>query len=246
MQQKHAFIFALLLTLLVASNIYLITNLNKPERKTVLITRVIDGDTLEIENGETIRLLNINTPEKGISGFEGAKQFLVQFENKTVEIEKVGSGKYGRVLARIYTPNYLNLEIIQKGLGTKFLVDNSELELFSKAEKSAIESSLGIWKKSQYFNCFKSEIDSKEEVISIKNTCGDISLANWIISDESRKEYKFPDISFAEINPHTSEGENNETDLFWNSKTNVWNNDRDSLYMFDSERRLAHYESYGY
>ena len=246
MQQKHAFILALLLTLLIASDVYLFSHLNKAERKTVLITRGIDGDTFEIEKGEVIRLLNINTPEKGISGFEEAKQFLVQFENKTVEIEKVGSGKYGRTLARIYSPNYLNLEIIQKGLGTKFLVEKSELKLFSKAEKSAIESGLGIWKKSQYFNCFKSEIDSKEEVISIKSICGNINFENWVITDESRKEYKFPDLSFIEINLHTSEGENNETDLFWNSKTSVWNNDRDSLYIFDSERRLAHYESYGY
>jgi endonuclease YncB( thermonuclease family) len=35
-----------------------------------LVTRVVDGDTLELGNGETVRLVGIDTPEVGECGFE--------------------------------------------------------------------------------------------------------------------------------------------------------------------------------
>lgn len=37
---------------------------------TFLVTRVVDGDTLELGNGETVRLVGIDTPEVGECGFE--------------------------------------------------------------------------------------------------------------------------------------------------------------------------------
>ena len=37
--------------------------LEEPEKDTFLVTRVIDGDTIEIETGERVRLTCIDTPE---------------------------------------------------------------------------------------------------------------------------------------------------------------------------------------
>jgi len=45
---------------------------------------------------------------------------------------------------------------------------------------------------------------------------------------------------------HSGSGIDNSTDLFWNLNSAVWNNDRDSLYLFDSDGRIVHYETYGY
>ena len=36
--------------------------------RTFLVSRVIDGDTLELANGETVRLVGIDTPEQGVCG----------------------------------------------------------------------------------------------------------------------------------------------------------------------------------
>jgi len=246
MKKKHALILALLITLLIASNVYLVSLFDKPTKETATISRVIDGDTLETTEGERLRLININTPEKSEKGYEEAIQFIFFLENRTVEIEILGLDRYQRTLVRVFTPEYLNIEIVKRGLAKKFLVHESELSEFEEAEEFAIENSLGIWEHSVYFNCLNSKLDPEEEIATIINTCEDINFKNFIITDESRKRYKFPSINLGEVNLHSQEGKNNETDLFWNLKQNVWNNDRDTLYIFDAEGKIAHYESYGY
>lgn len=40
----------------------------------VKVTRVIDGDTIEMEDGQKVRLLGIDTPERGCPGFQEAKK----------------------------------------------------------------------------------------------------------------------------------------------------------------------------
>lgn len=246
MEKKYAFFFALTITLLIAINFYLFSNQFSPLREEAKILRIIDGDTLELEDGRIIRFLNINAPEKNIPGSELATEFLKPYENGTVELEITGTDKYDRTLARIYAPEYLNLELVKEGFAVKFLVEESEIKEFAEAEKRAIESSLGIWKKSQYYGCFKSSIDKIEETASILNKCNKINIASWALKDESRKIYTFPPIELGTITIHTGQGEDNSTDLFWNSKTSVWNNDRDTLYLYDKDWQIIDYETYGY
>ncbi len=248
MDKKHAFFFALTITLLIAINISLIKLQFSPEkeREQAIIKRIIDGDTIELEDNRKIRLLNINTPEKNIPGSELATNYLKQYENKTIELEITGTDKYSRILARLYVPEYLNLELVKKGMAVKFLVNKEERKLFAEAEKRAIDSSQGIWKKSFYYNCFQSKINSKEEVVTVTNNCNNLNIASWVLKDESRKLYHFNNMEIGRVNLHTKEGEDNEADLFWNSKTDVWNNDRDTLYLFDKNWNIAHYNSYGY
>lgn len=243
MKRKYAFLLSLLITLLIASNIILLNSWD--EKRKVFVTQVIDGDTFKAGE-ETFRLLNINAPELSERGYQEAKDFLSSIENKEVRIEETSTDKYGRTLVRVYTPEYLNLEIIKRGLATKFLVHESETSKFAEAEKKAVQSGRGIWKRSSKFGCFETKILEKKEIVKIKSLCGKIQMQNFILADESRKRYKFPKIFLTEVNLHTAHGIDNETDLFWNNQGNIWNNDRDTLYLFDSEGLLAHYYSYGY
>jgi len=239
-----------MITGLLISNFYLFSDkiTGNAAREQARVGRVIDGDTLKLEDGRTIRLLNINSPEKGTIGANLSYIFLKSFENQTVEVEIIGTDKYKRSLARIYDQNsvYINMEIVSRGLASKFLVQESELSDFANAEKKAIENSLGIWKRSPQFGCFKSEIDKDEEIIILTNTCDSTNVASWMLKDESRKIYKFKNINLGQISLHSSDGTENSTDLFWNSQTNVWNSDRDTLYLFDSNGGIVQHESYGY
>jgi len=250
MNKKYALTLAFLLTGLIASNLFLFNKISKKSsREAVIVARVIDGDTIQLEDGRIIRLLNINSPEKGIYGAEFAVEFLKYYENKTLELEITGLDKYSRNLARIYNSDYLNLKIVEQGFASKFMVDSSELPDFEAAELTAIRNEMGMWKKSSYFNCFDSKIDAKNEIVFLKNLCPDIELSEWLLKDESRKLYTFKNIKLNEkkqIILHSEIGEDNETDIFWNSKQETWNNDRDSLYLFDDKGRIAHYETYGY
>jgi endonuclease YncB( thermonuclease family) len=250
MKKAYALLLAFLLTGLIASNLYLFNLSNKGDIKleNVILARVIDGDTLVLNDGRHLRLLNINSPEKSSPLSEKSASFLRQFENKSINVQIAGIDKYYRNLARIYSIDsiYLNLELVKNGLASKFLVDSNELSIFANAESKAIENSRGIWNKSDYFGCFISKIDQKNEIVYLKNICNRIKMEKWYIKDESRKIYLFRNITLGEIILHSFEGEDNETDVFWNSKQDIWNNDRDSIYLFDSENKIAYYKAYGY
>ena len=246
MERKYAFIFAFIITILIAANFYLYKTQFSPNKETVTLSRIIDGDTIQLEDGRKIRLANINTPEKNFPNYELAINYLSPYINKSAELEIIGTEKYGRILAKIYTPEYLNLELVKQGLASKFLVEESEIKKFANAEQEAINSEKGMWKKSEYFDCLKSEIDKINEKVTILNQCNKFNILGAILKDESTKYYKFKESDAETIRLHSSIGENNATDIFWNSKTNIWNNDRDTLYIFDKEGNLIHYEIYGY
>lgn len=246
MKRRPALILTTLVVILIFSNIFILKIIVKPNRSSLIIQRVIDGDTFETSTGETVRLANINSPEKGEKGYEEAKNFLKQFENKTVQAEFLGTDKYQRTLARVYSDSYLNLEIVQEGLATKFLVDKLELNLFDEAEFLAVKKQNGLWKESPFVQCVFATIDAESELIFLENSCAEIKLDGWSIRDESRKRFKLPNISANRITIHTFEGKNNETDIFLNQKQSIWNNDRDTFYLLDANDFLVIHNSYGY
>ena len=249
MKKRHAFLLAFLITLLIAGLFSLHTELTKPKRKTQIITRVIDGDTLELNDGTTIRLLNINAPEKNKHGYTAALTTLKKLENKTVEIETLNQEKYGRTLARIYTPSYLNLDLVHQGLAKKFLVNEQETKIFAQAETEAIQNNRGIWNRSRYTGCITTKIKEQKEEVSLTNRCNTLSLKNWRLEDESRKEYKFQDTpitTFTTLTLHTGNGTNTRDTLYWNQKQDIWNNNRDTLYLFDEANNIVAYYTYGY
>lgn len=244
MNKKHAFILSFLLTGLIASNIYLFSSLRKTE--SVIVSRAIDGDTIELEDGRVIRLVNVNAPEKNHPASHLATNYLKTFVNKTVKIETKGKDKYYRTLARVYYKNYINFKLVEKGLANKFLVDESELKIFAEAEQSAVEDSLGIWTKSKYYGCFNSNINQKEELIILENLCESINLKDWTLKDEGRKIHALPDITLGKLNIYSGTGNNNKSLIFLNYEKEIWDNDRDTLYLFDSEGSIAHHYHYGY
>lgn len=246
MEKRKAFILAFLITILIALNISFLKS-STNTREITTIKRVLDGDTIEIESGEKVRLLNINAPEKNSINNELSTSFLNKYLNKSIELEIEGYDKYGRTLARIYAPDYLNLELVKQGLASKYLVQDSELKDFSKAEETAINLQKGIWNKNPLFNCLTSKIMPEEEKLILSNKCDKLNMSNFILKDESRRQYIFKDIQLEDkLILHTGQGKDNETDIFWNSKTNIWNNDGDSVYLFDPEGKIIHYNSYGY
>ena len=69
--------------------------------RTFLVSRVIDGDTLELANGETVRLVGIDTPERGECGFDAATanlERLVVGKRVRLGISDEDRDGYGRLL----------------------------------------------------------------------------------------------------------------------------------------------------
>ena len=246
MKKRGALTIALLFSLLGFTNFFFFTQpLESVQREQVTIARVIDGDTFVTTKNTTNRLANINTFEHGNPLEKLATDYLKGLEGKSIEIEIISKEKYGRDLVRVYSPDYENLRMIEKGLANVFLVNKNEKKMFSKAEKEAIENERGVWKKSNYSACFNIKIDARNEIVNLESKCGKINLKDWRLKDESRLIYTFPNIAAERIRIHSSIGKDNKTDLFWNQKNNVWNDPGDSLYLFDKDWKLVHYQHYG-
>lgn len=93
--------------------------------------KVIDGDTIDVENVGRIRFVGVNTPERGEDGYKEAKDFVKsQCLNKQVTIDVDSAknyDKYGRVLGVVYVDGKnLNQELLQKGYAEIMYIPPSE------------------------------------------------------------------------------------------------------------------------
>jgi len=122
------------------------------------VSRVIDGDTVILENGERIRLIGVDTTEKThplklVEYFSNeSTQFTKQLlEGKEVRLEydKEKRGKYGRLLAYIYLMDgtFVNAEIIKQGYGFAYTKYPFKfIDSFVSLEKEAENNKRGYWK----------------------------------------------------------------------------------------------------
>ena len=189
-------------------------------------------------------MLNINTPEKGEFGADDARTYLKQFENKTVEINVIGRETYGRLLARVYTPDYLNLDMVREGLARTLLVQDEEVGEFARVQGEALKEERGVWARSENYGCLAGEIDKKDEYVAFEKRCK-VSLVGWTVSDETTRRYTFKIEPAEKFVLYSAKGSDNKTALFW-KRVNAWNNDRDALIVRDEQGKLVYYDSYGY
>ena len=121
------------------------------------VTKVVDGDTIYvIADGreEKIRMLFINTPERDMQGYRGAKealQKLIDGKKVSLELEEPGKSKrdkFGRLLASIVVDGKnVNIELVRQGwtpFYTRFGKGKYRSE-FEQAETEAKENTRGLW-----------------------------------------------------------------------------------------------------
>ena len=126
--------------------------------KVVLVKRVVDGDTIELENGEKLRYIGINAPESvkpGSSiecfGKEASARNKELVEGKAVRLEKDVSerDRYGRLLRYVYLEDgtFVNEELVREGyaVASTFPPDVAREGIFRLAEKDARENIRGLW-----------------------------------------------------------------------------------------------------
>lgn len=132
------------------------------EGERALVTKVIDGDTIEIENGATIRLIGIDTPETkdprrpvGCFGKEASSETKKLLDGKQIILQKDISetDKYKRLLRYIYLPLgndqvlFVNDYLVREGFAKvlTYPPDVKYNEQFREAEKQAREGKKGLW-----------------------------------------------------------------------------------------------------
>lgn len=125
-----------------------------------LVQRVIDGDTVKLVSGESVRYIGINTPElhhpqKPVERYaREAKEFNRQLvEGKPVRLEWDAQrrDKYKRLLAYIYLEDgtFVNAELLRQGYAQTLTIPPNvkHADLFIQMEREARQAKRGLWGK---------------------------------------------------------------------------------------------------
>lgn len=198
------------------------------EEEFVFVERIIDGDTIFAGN-ESIRLLGVNAPERGETGYEEAKEFLEkEILGKEVKLEFVGErqDKYYRTLAYIFLRNEnVNIKLVEDGFANYYFYsgkDKYSEELIS-AWDSCMEKNSNMCESSK-------DVCAPCIVIEnnfIKNICAfECDITGWEIKGEGRNHIFFKKILSA------SEKESFDLDY-------LTDNSGGSLFLRDSEGKLV-------
>ena len=118
--------------------------------KTVKVTRVIDGDTIKIETGESVRYIGIDAAEEGCFAEEATAKNKRLVEGKEVRLEKDISetDKYNRLLRYVYVDNlFVNDYLVRNGYAqvATYPPDVKYQDQFREAEREAKENNRGLW-----------------------------------------------------------------------------------------------------
>jgi len=210
------------------------------EKEQGIVERVVDGDTI-IVDGKSIRMLGINTPERGEKYYSEAKEFLEGLIlNEKIELEKVeeDEDKYHRKLRYIFlNKNNINLIMIEQGWANAYFPSGNDkyADDFYKAWENCLKTEKNLCEKSENkcVSCiYVKELKKSKNQVILENQCSfDCDLKEWIIKGEGRK--------ITEINKIIKSKEELKIET-----ENTWNSRLDSLFVRDEENKLVLYYHY--
>ena len=138
----------------------------------ILVTRVVDGDTLLLEGRQYVRLLGIDTPELhdsdklrrdasrsgqsageiqklGRQSYEFTRQ-MVEGKRVRLEFDTERYDKYNRLLAYVFLDDgtFLNARIVEDGYAsiTHYKLNVRYADLFARLYRQARENKRGLWR----------------------------------------------------------------------------------------------------
>lgn len=138
----------------------------------IYVKRVVDGDTLQLESGERVRLIGIDTPEMheseklnrdsqrtgsdrrtiqkmGREAYAFTKN-LVEGKQVSLEFDVEKYDRYNRLLAYVYLKDgtFVNAEIVKQGYASlmTYPPNVKYADLFLKLYREARENRRGLWK----------------------------------------------------------------------------------------------------
>jgi len=149
--------------------------------KVFTVKRVIDGDTIELDNGVTVRYIGIDTPETKHPSKPGEYfgKEATEYNRKLVEGKKVKlvfdvqeKDKYGRLLAYVYLPDgtFVNAELVKGGYAqvATFPPNVKHQELFLKLQREAQRENRGLWSKESNLGNRVAELETQVRLLREK------------------------------------------------------------------------------
>lgn len=120
-------------------------------RRTAVVTRIIDGDTVEMEGVGRVRLIGVDTPERGEECFDEATAYLrgrVGGQTVRYRPQREREDRYDRALLDLFRGGELiNLDIAQAGWGEALTIQPNDryADRIIEAEVEARAEPRGRW-----------------------------------------------------------------------------------------------------
>lgn len=123
----------------------------------LVVSKIIDGDTIELKNGQKIRYIGIDTPETVdpkrpdmCFGKQASDKNRELVEGKSVRLEKDVSetDRFGRLLRYVYVGEiFVNDYLVREGFAhaSSYPPDVKFQDKFSEAQREAEANSRGLW-----------------------------------------------------------------------------------------------------
>jgi len=229
------------------------------ENNTFYVSRIIDGDTIELMNGERVRLIGINAPEKAqpytVEATTKLSQ-LIGYNSITLEKDVSDKDQYNRLLRYVYVGStFVNLEMVKQGyaIAYPYPPDVKYADEFEEAEQEAKNAKLVIWNTTNVsiivlFMHYDAEGNDNnnlnDEYVIFKNT-GSISvnMTGWTVQDKANHLYRFSVFNLSAnsiVTLYTGSGTDTNTNLYWGRTGQaIWTNKGDTLYLRDSDGILV-------
>jgi micrococcal nuclease len=122
------------------------------------VARVIDGDTLVLQGGVTVRVLGIDAPEMEKAGqpaeflahkAKAALGDLTRGQTLHLEYDRQRYDHYGRLLAYLFLSDgtFINAELVRRGLARVYFHAPNERyrDRLLAAQREALEAQRGVW-----------------------------------------------------------------------------------------------------
>ena len=119
---------------------------------TVMVVKVIDGDTIVIEGGYHVRYIGVDSPETDELYYSEAKQMnadLIAGKKVKLESDITDKDKYGRLLRYVYVGDtFINAEMVRQGYAWSMAYPpDVKYQVYLEAmEKEARQLKRGFWK----------------------------------------------------------------------------------------------------
>ena len=119
------------------------------------VTRIIDGDNLELDNGQSIRLYGVGCPEKNQKFSKEAIDLSTQLvlnQQITIEYQPIYTkDRWGRILGYVFIGDkFLNQELVRQGYCQVTIYEKRAKLKYQdellKAQSQAQQEKLGKWK----------------------------------------------------------------------------------------------------
>jgi micrococcal nuclease len=133
-----------------------ISLLPKGSKSALKVVKVVDGDTVVLSDGRTLRYIGVDTPERGQPFYEAAKNFnrkLVLGRVVELEFDIERYDRYGRLLAYVFVRDakgkriFVNAELIRNGFAKVYTKPPNVryADLFVRLQEEAREKRRGLW-----------------------------------------------------------------------------------------------------